>query len=971
MKQPMPSRLRLFFYAAFLAGLVLFTALLSPTVSAQTTESSQLVTWTCTSSPCDWGSSLNAHALVWPESMGALTSRLGYTVSKGIYLPAETAVGLSFSVVSGSVGVYAGLPNASSHRVLTTLSAGQSYTITSMTAGEVVSVQSEYAFTYTLGGGSGNTPTATTPATSTTEPTAVNTQEPTPGATGEPSSNTAQLVTWTCTSSPCDWGSSTNGYALVWPGSMGPLNNRLGYTVSAGIYLPDTAASGLSVSLASGTAGVYAGLPNASSHRVLATLLTGQTYTVSGLAAGEVVSVQSDNAFTYTINSSSPVNTPTPAASATAVTTTEPTPTNTVVPTADCTDPLTCNPVDSIASYWRCNIANCNSSDWPGAVVSWPEWAAYSNNSRSGISSRTVYNYQNQLLYPYMGSWASGCKVTAVSGLVLIIEWERGTNVWRETYLTTGQSHTIMLTPPENGAMIETIDGYSPAIDFTVVLENCTPQPLSATPTATAVGPTATAVPPTATAVPPTATSTAPTATAVSPTATPIQPTATPVVPSPTAPPPNGFPATGVLDDFNRANGPIGTSWAGNTGGYAISSGRLDVGNDEDIYWSGSSFATNQEAFVTLLSINSSSSEIGLILKAQSGSGYGAGLIDVVYDPGNQRVQVWTFSTSGGWVQHGANIPVTFVNNDQFGARANANGTIEIFRNGSSIGTRDLSGWPYAASGGHIGLFNLNATSAVLDNFGGGSVGQTPAPTTTPVPPSPTPITPTATAVGPTPTTVLPTATPVVPTATAVPPTPTPVVPTPTATTPPASGFPATGLLDDFNRANGPVGSSWAGNTGGYAVANGRLDVGSDEDIYWNGTSYSANQEVFVTLTAIDSSGTEIGLILKAQSSSGFGAGLIDVVYDPVNQRVQVWTYTSFSGWTQHGADIPVTFVNNDQFGARVMANGTIQIYRNGSSIGVRDVSTWAYISSGGYLGLFNLNAQNAILDNFGGGNSN
>ena len=74
-----------------------------------------------------------------------------------------------------------------------------------------------------------------------------------------------------------------------------------------------------------------------------------------------------------------------------------------------------------------------------------------------------------------MGAWADGCEVTAVSGLVLIIEWERGTDQWRETYLDPGESHVIDLVSPEDGAMIETAEGW-PA--FSITLRNCTPQPL-------------------------------------------------------------------------------------------------------------------------------------------------------------------------------------------------------------------------------------------------------------------------------------------------------------------------------------------------------------------------------------------------------------------------------------------------------------------------------------------------------------
>ncbi|HMN30613.1 MAG TPA: hypothetical protein PKE45_20850, partial [Caldilineaceae bacterium] len=112
-------------------------------------------------------------------------------------------------------------------------------------------------------------------------------------------SSTSQLVTWTCTGSPCDWGPTLSGQALVWPPSLGPQTNRLGYTTSAGIYLPDTTATGVTITILSGSATVYAGLPNDPSHRVLATLGTGQSYQVTGLATGEVVSVQDGNSFTY------------------------------------------------------------------------------------------------------------------------------------------------------------------------------------------------------------------------------------------------------------------------------------------------------------------------------------------------------------------------------------------------------------------------------------------------------------------------------------------------------------------------------------------------------------------------------------------------------------------------------------------------------------------------------------------------
>jgi hypothetical protein len=73
------------------------------------------------------------------------------------------------------------------------------------------------------------------------------------------------------------------------------------------------------------------------------------------------------------------------------------------------------------------------------------------------------------------------------------------------------------------------------------------------------------------------------------------------------------------------------------------------------------------------------------------------------------------------WVQYGADIPVTFANGDQLGARAKPDGTVEIYRNGALLATRSITSWPYYANGGYIGLWFVNAPGALIDDFGGGT----------------------------------------------------------------------------------------------------------------------------------------------------------------------------------------------------------------------------------------------------------
>lgn len=149
-----------------------------------------------------------------------------------------------------------------------------------------------------------------------------------------------------------------------------------------------------------------------------------------------------------------------------------------------CTDPVSCDPVVAVPAVWRCNLMEeCISGDWEGGVIAWPSWSAYQSNGRTGDNSRSVFSMvTGEALYPYMGSWADGCQITVVSGSILVIEWQRGTEVWRATPLYEGESYTIDLISPEDGAMIETQYGYIP---FEVSLANCTPQDIYSTPTST------------------------------------------------------------------------------------------------------------------------------------------------------------------------------------------------------------------------------------------------------------------------------------------------------------------------------------------------------------------------------------------------------------------------------------------------------------------------------------------------------
>jgi hypothetical protein len=424
-----------------------------------TSGESVMTTWTCTDDPCPWGDEVANHALAWPVSAAPVAVRHGYTASPAPYLPAAAANGVTISIEFGSANVFAGEPLEASHHFLATVSPGQSYDVSGLGANEVLSVQSDNSFGFRV------TPTPADPPDD--DPPDDDPPDDDPPDDDPPDDDppdddppddpppgdglSSHLATWTCTGAPCPWGTSLTGHAIAWTDDEHAIRARLGYTVSADVYLRAAAANGADIEITSGTASAYAGSPGAGSHRWLGTFGAGDTLHVSGLAEGEVLSVQADDAFTFQ------ATLPPPAEE-------EP------------EDPDPGEIVHSVSAFWRCNTPGCVNSDWTGAVITWPSSTAYQTNARAGEASRSVFNASGAPLYPYMGAWAEGCKVTAVSGIVLVIEWQRGTDTWRETWLEPGQSHTIHLTSPEDGAMIESHEGST---GFTAGLKDCTPQPLA------------------------------------------------------------------------------------------------------------------------------------------------------------------------------------------------------------------------------------------------------------------------------------------------------------------------------------------------------------------------------------------------------------------------------------------------------------------------------------------------------------
>jgi CSLREA domain-containing protein len=180
--------------------------------------------------------------------------------------------------------------------------------------------------------------------------------------------------------------------------------------------------------------------------------------------------------------------------------------------------------------------------------------------------------------------------------------------------------------------------------------------------------------------------------------------------------------------------------------------------------------------------------------------------------------------------------------------------------------------------------------------------------------------------------------------------------------------FPAAGVLDNFDRANGGLGSNWSGSKAEskYKIMGQQVDVGNGGPIYWRSTSFGSSQEAYITLVNVDN-GEHEGLQLKVQGKRpNWKQGTIEVFYNAATGMAGAQTYVPHSGWNTL-ATFPATLANGDRLGARALADGTVKVYHNCLLIGQTNAGSF-FVDKGGWIGLWFINAHDVILDDFGGG---
>ena len=183
----------------------------------------------------------------------------------------------------------------------------------------------------------------------------------------------------------------------------------------------------------------------------------------------------------------------------------------------------------------------------------------------------------------------------------------------------------------------------------------------------------------------------------------------------------------------------------------------------------------------------------------------------------------------------------------------------------------------------------------------------------------------------------------------------------------------AINVVDNFNRANGALGNNWRGTTGTsfYRIAGNKLDVQAGGPILWNAATFGTSQAAAIKLSSISTKSPTQGLLLKVQGRTEPSGGAIAIVYDGINKAVRVSTLRlGVLTWKSYG-NTSVAFANGDKLGACAKATGEVHVFKNDQAVATitLNAADQAFFNGkGGRAGLWNLFANDAVLDDFGAG---
>jgi hypothetical protein len=385
-------------------------------------------------------------------------------------------------------------------------------------------------------------------------------------------------------------------------------------------------------------------------------------------------------------------------------------------------------------------------------------------------------------------------------------------------------------------------------------------------------------------------------------------------------------------DDFNRANGSLGSNWTDMAeGGMAISSDAVSGGNgngNTGDMWSANTFNSDQFSQIELTGTQLTGGQwIGVTVRAQSGGqdGY-TGLY--FWNYGNSMLMLFK-RTGGNWTQLGGSVPTGPLAGGTVLEVEASGSTISMLENGSQV----ITATDTSITGGAPGIMAFG--TALADNWTGGNLGSSGGSGT---PPATYTVGGTVSGLtgsvvlqdnGGDNLTVSANGTFTFPTALAQGATYDVTVGTDpsgqTCTVTSGSGtMPAASITtvavacstlpagstasDDFNRANGSLGSNWTDMAeGGMAISSdavtGGNASGNTGDI-WSANSFGSNQFSQVELTGTQLSGAQwIGVTVRAQN--GGQDGYTGLYWWNNGDPLLMLFLRSGGQWTQLGGSVP------------------------------------------------------------------
>jgi hypothetical protein len=196
--------------------------------------------------------------------------------------------------------------------------------------------------------------------------------------------------------------------------------------------------------------------------------------------------------------------------------------------------------------------------------------------------------------------------------------------------------------------------------------------------------------------------------------------------------------------------------------------------------------------------------------------------------------------------------------------------------------------------------------------------------------------------------------------------------------------FPTTSVLDDFNRANGALGSNWTNDPFGTtqpapAITSNAVTFGTFGcAAWWNPGTFGADSEVFCTVATKPANGTGfLQLLARIQTPGSTAGDAYKAELSPATGTDTVDVYRVINGVDTAVGSVSQEFNAGDKVGMEVTGTGatvTIKIFRHdgvswaqvGASIS--DTNAARIVTAGNIgLGCFQSTAT-AVADDFGGG---